>query len=391
MIIRQKGQSTRKEDGGKRRVYSAGYMKNKKRKRLSTGIKVLASAAGVVILTVGTYLIYVFSTYHRIEDRQPLEIRTPAQAGKEAAAGQEYSIVTYNIGFGAYTPEFSFFMDGGKSSVAKSEESVLATVAGAADRAVKEKADIYLFQEVDLDSTRSYHVDQYKILSSFFPEYASDFAVNYDSAFLFYPLTEPHGKSYAGLATYSIFSIDSALRRSLPISEDVKKVLDLDRCYSVSRIPVQNGRELVVYNIHMSAYGSDDTIREGQVSMICEDMEDEYKAGNYVICGGDFNHNLKAMSKEEESDMEWAKYFPREKLPKGLDFVLDSFGQEEKELLYDSARNTDTAYEEGKTLTVTLDGFIISDNIECISYETINTAYAYSDHEPVKMVFKLRE
>ena len=30
--------------------------------------------------------------------------------------GQEYSALTYNLGFGAYTPDFSFFMDGGKSS-----------------------------------------------------------------------------------------------------------------------------------------------------------------------------------------------------------------------------------------------------------------------------------
>lgn len=366
-------------------------MKNKKKKKFPVGIKIFAGAVGALVFTVGTYLVYVFSTYHRIEDRQPLEIHAAAQEGKAAATGQEYSVLTYNIGFGAYTPEFSFFMDGGKSSVAESEESVMAAVAGAADTAWKEMADIYLFQEVDLNSTRSHHVNQYEILSSFFTEYDSDFAVNYDSAFLFYPLTEPHGKSLAGLATYSVFPVESALRRSFPVSTGVKKVLDLDRCYSVSRIPVQNGKELIVYNLHMSAYGSDDAVREGQVSMICGDMQKEYEAGNYVICGGDFNHNLKAMSKEEESEMEWAKYFPREEMPKGLSFVLDSLTQEEREKLHNSARNTDAAYEEGVTFTVTLDGFIISDNIECISYESINTGYAYSDHEPVKMVFKLKE
>lgn len=38
---------------------------------------------------------------------------------------KEYSALTYNIGFGAYTPDFSFFMDGGKFSWAKSKDSVL--------------------------------------------------------------------------------------------------------------------------------------------------------------------------------------------------------------------------------------------------------------------------
>ena len=46
------------------------------------------------------------------------------------AIGTEYTALTYNIGFGAYTPDFSFFMDGGESSWAKSKESVLDTVQG---------------------------------------------------------------------------------------------------------------------------------------------------------------------------------------------------------------------------------------------------------------------
>lgn len=48
-------------------------------------------------------------------------------------------------------------------------------------------------------------------------------------------------------------------------------------------------------------------------------------------------------------------------------------------------------YVPGETYTVTLDGFIISDNIECVSYEDINTGYTYSDHDPVYMKFKLTQ
>ena len=44
----------------------------------------------------------------------------------------------------------------------------------------------------------------------------------------------------------------------------------------------------------MSAYGNSDAIREGQIRMLSEDMQKEYEAGNYVLCGGDFNHDLKA-------------------------------------------------------------------------------------------------
>ncbi len=47
---------------------------------------------------------------------------------------------------------------------------------------------------------------------------------------------------------------------------------DLDRCYSISRIPVENGKELVIFELHMSAYGNSDAIREGQIRMLCNDM-----------------------------------------------------------------------------------------------------------------------
>lgn len=74
-----------------------------------------------------------FASYHRIEDNLELEVEKPAEGNvvETLKTGTEYSALTYNIGFGAYTPDFSFFMDGGKSSWAKSKESVLETVSGA--------------------------------------------------------------------------------------------------------------------------------------------------------------------------------------------------------------------------------------------------------------------
>ena len=72
-------------------------------------------------------------SYHRLPDDLTLDVRTPENADTTGAVsvGTDYEIITYNIGFGAYTPDYSFFMDGGKSSVAASKESVLATVSGA--------------------------------------------------------------------------------------------------------------------------------------------------------------------------------------------------------------------------------------------------------------------
>ncbi len=56
---------------------------------------------------------------------------------------------------------------------------------------------------------------------------------------------------------------------------------------------------------------------------------------------------------------------------------------------HDSCRNADEAYNPDTTFTVLADGFIVSDNIEVVYYESIDLQYAYSDHDPVIMEFRL--
>ena len=381
-------------------------MKTKAKKVIKiTGIILLA-----LVIVLAAYIIYLYASYHRIPDNQELQVEEISQnteAGNELTTEKNYSALTYNIGFGAYTPDFSFFMDGGKSSWAKSKDSVKETIKGASELVASKDPDFALVQEIDLDATRSYHVNEYSILKENIPAYNCVFAQNYDSAFLFYPFTQPHGKSKAGLALFSKYLITGSLRRSFPISTSFTKFFDLDRCYSISRVPVDNGKELVIFELHMSAYGNSDAIREGQIRMLSEDMQKEYEAGNYVICGGDFNHDLKAADTQSKASdasnntqtdsgdsaepESWAYPFPRSELPEHFSFCLDQLSEDEKNNLWNSARNADMEYVPGETYTVTLDGFIISDNVECTKYENVNTGYSYSDHDPVYMEFQLKK
>ena len=359
-------------------------------------LKIVGIAIAVIVVVLIGYIIYLYASYHRIEDNKKLKVESrieQSKASEKLSTGKEYSALTYNIGFGAYTPDFSFFMDGGKYSWAKSKDSVKETIKGAGELVASKDPDFALVQEIDLDATRSYHVNEYSILKEIIPAYNCVFAQNYDSAFLFYPFTQPHGKSKAGLALFSKYPITGSMRRSFPISTSFTKFFDLDRCYSISRVPVDNGKELVIFELHMSAYGNSDAIREGQIRMLSEDMQKEYEAGNYVICGGDFNHDLKAADTQDDSaePESWAYPFPRSELPEHFSFCLDQLSEDEKNNLWNSARNADMEYVPGKTYTVTLDGFIISDNVECTKYENVNTGYSYSDHDPVYMEFQLKK
>lgn len=354
-------------------------------------LKVMAAIPGILVVAFIIYAIYVFTSYYRIPDKVTLEVK---RSGENAYFEEEavirkntvYKIMTYNIGFGAYTPEFSFFMDGGKSSWAKDKESVLATVSNAGEMISEKNPDFILLQEVDVNGTRSYHVDQLALLNQFIKGYYYDYAQNYDSPFLMFPPWQPHGANEAGIVTYSRAEITDTMRRSLPISESFSKLVDLDRCYSISRIPLEEGGSLCIYNMHMSAYGSSDEIREGQISMLVEDMKMDYENGNYVICGGDFNHDLKADA-GSVPEVSWAFPFPRESLPKGFSMAID--WADEEEVLHNSCRTANEPYDEETAFTVTLDGFIISNNVKVVTYRNLDNGYRFSDHDPVLMEFIL--
>ena len=130
-------------------------------------LKIAGKILLVLVVLIILYALYVILTYHRIEDNLLLEIHAPVTQENSDDVIQfntDYRIISYNIGFGAYSPDFTFFMDGGKSSVAKSRDSVVDLVTGAAKTAQNENVDFAIFEEVDLDSTRSHHVNQICLL-----------------------------------------------------------------------------------------------------------------------------------------------------------------------------------------------------------------------------------
>ena len=343
----------------------------------------------VLLAVVAAYVLYVILSYRRIPDHVTLD-PTDLSDTSMLPLDQDYTVVTQNVGFGAYTPDFTFFMDGGTQSWAKDKETVIADINMAAETVQSLHPDFVLFQEVDTDSTRSYHVDQYAQLCSLFPDFNDVFAINYHSAFLMYPLTQPHGKSNSGLLTLSRAHIRTSERRSLRVASGFSKFLDLDRCYSFSRISLLNGKDLVLYNVHLSAYGGSDAIRSSQITQLVEDMRAEYRKGNYCVCGGDFNHDFTGDSTivlggGEISSFGWAQPFPAELLPEGISRVMNYDDPE----LIPTCRNCDVPYGPD-CQTFVLDGFLVTDNVIVKELHNVDTGFAYSDHNPVVMTFTLK-
>ena len=349
---------------------------------------VLGLTALLVLVLLG-YAAYVFLSFDRLPDRQVLTVEGAAERTLEA--GEPIRIVSYNVGFGAYSADFTFFMDGGTESRVRSQEAVRENITGAMAAALELEPDLLLLQEVDVDGTRSLHADEYQMVQELAGEGVQwTFAQNYDSPYLFWPLTQPHGANRSGQTVMSVFPISSALRRSLPVETGVMKLVDLDRCYSVQRIPVSNGKELVLYNFHLSAYTSDGSIANDQMEMLFADMAEEAAAGNYTIAGGDFNKDVLGNSSEifgTDGEMyTWAQPIPPELLPEGLEIV----GPLDPEEPVPSCRSADIPYGPD-SYVLTVDGFLISDNVEMLHAGVKDTGFQWSDHNPVWLDVRLRE
>lgn len=363
------------------------------KKGLKTALKAALGILAILLLTVGIYVAYVFISYYRLEDNLPLTVETTGgEANGSLTVGETYRIMSYNVGFGAYSDDYSFFMDGGKESRGRSVEAVTENISGAAEEMIRLDPDFLLIEEVDVDGTRSWHVDELGLIKEVLGDryLNSTFAQNYDSPYLFWPLLEPHGANQSGIAVFSRYPIASALRRSLPIEEGFMKLVDLDRCYSVQRIPVSDsGNELVLYALHLSAYTSDGTIATKQLQMLFSDMLKEYEAGNWCVAGGDFNKDLLGDGGEtfgiSGPEYTWAQAIPAELIPGELS-VIAPFDPDNP---VPSCRNSDRPYGDDN-FCVTVDGFVVSANVEATTAGVIDTGFRWSDHNPVYMEFILR-
>ena len=245
--------------------------------------------------------------------------------------------------------------------------------------------DFAIIQEVDYDSTRSYQVDQREYFK--LDGYNSVFAENYHSSYLFYPLSDPHGKNNAGIMTLSKYGITDSRRYAFPLDDGFGKFTDLDRCYSITHVKVEGGKTLSIISLHMSAYDEGGVIRKQQAEKLKLALESEYEKGYYVIAGGDFNQDLIGDLERYESAQkipEWVATYDADDVPNGFEIYADGDSG------VGSCRGADVVWERGWTYTCTIDGFIVSDNIDVKSVKTVDADFAFSDHNPVKLVFSVK-
>ena len=116
-------------------------------------------------------------------------------------------------------------------------------------------------------------------------------------------------------------------------------------------------------------------------------MKKEYTDGNYVIAAGDFNKDILGDSSKyferSEGEFNWAAPFEISLLPE--DFSAHT-GEN-----VPTCRNADAPFKgDGTDFVLSVDGILTSPNVEVLTCKTVDTKFAYSDHNPVKMEFILK-
>ena len=222
-------------------------------------LKISLSLVGVFLLGFLILLSYLWIREYRPEKIE--DVKVYGKGEKIPEIGKNYRVMTWNIGYGGLDKDTDFFMDGGqmvfpinKNHVEKSIDHIISTSKNI-------NADIKLFQEVDYDSKRSFHINQVdKFRENLWG--SSTFALNFKTDFIPYPIP-PMGKVQSGIMTQSDFKIKNSKRYQQEIPRKFPtRLVNLKRAFNPSYIDIKNSdKKLIIVNVHLDAYESGRCLR----------------------------------------------------------------------------------------------------------------------------------
>lgn len=349
--------------------------------------KILKTIGLIILLLVLAFALFI--AYITYTDYQPEEIIVEVKKGTYQTEDLDIdtiSLMNWNIGYAGLGAEMDFFYDGGtkvrpsKELNQKYLQNILNFIK------TTDTVDFWLVQELDVNSKRSYYHDQVKEITDVKDGSYGVFAKNYMCQFVPVPVSDPLGYVEAGLMTFSNFPPEESVRHAYPlIASWPNKLFLLDRCFLLNRYPLNNGKDLVVINTHNSAYVYDSVLRVKELQIIKMAMLEEYKKGNYVITGGDWNQIPPGY--EPQGDYNGHNYKPSI-VKMNPDFMPDGW-----KWAYDNSAPTNRSnyksFVRGENTTTCLDYYLVSPNVEIIETKTVDLLFAWSDHNPVFLKVRL--
>ena len=347
-------------------------------------MKIIRPFLYLILIMVGAFVLFLI--YASIDNYKPVQVELQHDNNQAPALpdSSDLKLVIWNIGYAGLDASMDFFYDGGEQ-MRPSEEGVINNMKGIVKTlSPYESYDFILLQEVDRNSKRSYHFNQFEIIEEHFHRFGAFFGMNYNVFFVPIPIKNPMGKVESGLMSLSKHPPSAISRHSFPGNYSwPMKLFMLDRCFLVSRIPISNGSELVVINTHNSAY-DDGSLREQQMTFLNEFLLYEYEKGNYIIVAGDWN----------QTPFGFDPVLPSHQFDTlNLTYVDKGFPAADWNWAFDSSlptnRRVAVPYNQSTSLTTVIDYYLLSPNIKLEEVETVDVDFEFSDHQPVELHARL--
>ena len=331
-------------------------------------MKLILRLLALLILLPAIYVIAVLA-YAQLTYFKPANAKVIHTMPKgDELTDSTFTAIIWNIGFAGLGAKSDFFYDGGK--MVRSPEHLATEYWKGIQKTVNGmQSDFVLLQEVDVNSKRSYHINQVKALKQLANH--SAFALNYKVKFVPIKFTNPLGKVESGLLSLSQNQPTESIRYQYPGSYSYPtKLFFLRRCALLQRFPIKDtAKELIVINTHQSAY-DDGEMKLQEMQRLYELYKQEVDKGNYVVIGGDFNQ-IPDFTKETNKLGQVAQVIYPENAP--------------------TNRALKTAYSPETTETKVIDYFIVSPNVKVNSIATKDLQFQFSDHQPVELNFTLQK
>ena len=348
----------------------------KKKKKKHPLIKFILLLLVFAITIAGTYFFVLDYVYEPTEkDYQELDVtknRTWYLSSSTADEPEYFSVISWDIKGLTYNSTGNSY---NKENLVQYNGAILQDF-------IKEKeANFYLFQSVDVASTRSAKIDETALIDEVASWYSKIYCQNYHTLYKFWPLTDPVGIMYSGLYTLSNYHVGGSVMRIVPHEETIPaKYFAKDTCGSVADLPVSRGiGDVWIINIDLSDCKSQETY-DKELETVFSFMEEAYGMGYYCIVGGNFQADFQDDLGINNSVSGTEPVLKSSALPEHIEMVVP-----------DNISSAST-YKLDQTGNVTYhvqDGYLITDNIEATA-TILNLGFANSDHNPVELSFRLK-
>lgn len=341
----------------------------------------------VVVLLVVLFLLVWTTTYHP-DTVQDEPVVSPADAPL-AEPGQVLKIMTWNVQYMAgKNYVFWYDLDDRSGPDERPSPADLEDTLKAAAQIIKdEDPDIILLQEIDDGAKRTDYVDQLNALLTRLPEVYCC----HTSAFYWKATFVPHHRIMGAvgmkLSTISKYKINEARRHQLAVlpKDPITRQFHLKRAILETRLPLADGRPLMILNTHLESFGQGTTVMQRQINQVRSLLSRLSREGIPWVIGGDFNLVPSERALHRLTAAEQRNYHPGTEISsiyqryRGVPSLDQANGPEYK--------NWFTHFPNKPDITApdrTIDYIFISNDVRLgVHYVRQNDTYHISDHFPV--------